>query len=407
MGVVRTRRLADGRLRDADSRHEVSFSLDRENLDLETGGATAAIDTVEAPQKRVREAPPPSAPLPPPPKDAPEAPAAADSEESRLYRAAQLADFGFPDDGLVGSTLYAARVLSRRLNLRMARQRIERDLVPARDAFNQALLPLGKALCARQEDRALEALAPMFEAIEAARRAARDKDTAREQVRVSSANVQKELEESHGQSENAASRIRAREDELAAQETLLRTKLKRAQALADRCDIELRAMQSAATAPDPGALEACQERKRQRGAEADALKADLTKLLGDLGETRRSLASARGALSELEGKRRAQDTQHRKVDGKHAKHAAKAHSRLESAIVDLAVAALEKDLADLGSPEGQNVEQARLKVAEIENNVAHHLDAEAAYDHEAFGAGVKVLGAIGAGLVAAAYLLAS
>lgn len=394
-------------MRDADSQHEVDFSLDRENLELETGVATEAIDTIETPQNRLRKAETPITPPVSPLEDAPEAPAGADSEESRLYRAAQLADFGFPDDGLVGSTLYAATVLSRRLSLRMARKRIERDLAPARSAFNQALLPLGKALCARQEDRALEALAPMFEAIEAARRTARDKDTAREQLRMSSANVQKELDESHGQSESAASRIRARESELAAQETQLRTKLKRAQALADRCDIELRAMQSAATAPDPTALEACQERKRQRGAEADALTAELTTLLGDLGETRRSLASARGVLSELEGKRRAQDTQHQKIDGKHAKHAAKAHSRLESAIVDLAAAALDKNLADLESPEGQNVERARQQVEEIENNIAHHVDAEDAYDREAFGLGVKVLGAVGAGLLVATYLLAS
>jgi len=384
----------------------VSFSLDRENLELETGGATEAIDTIEAPETRLRkDAPPP--PLPLPLEDSPEASDGGDSEESRLYRAAQLADFGFPDDGLVGSTLYAATVLSRRLSLRMARKRIERDLAPARSAFNQALLPLGKALCARQEDRALEALAPMFEAIEAARRTARDKDTAREQLRVSSANVQKELDESHGQSESAASRIRARESEMAAQETHLRTKLKRAQALVDRCDIELRAMQSAATAPEQVALEACQERKRERAAAADAIKAELTAVLGELGETRRSLASARGVLADLESKRRAQDTHHQKVDGKHAKHAAKAHSRLESAIVDLAAAALEKNLADLESPEGQKVEGARHKVEEIENKIAHHLDAENAYDREAFGLGVKALGAIGAGLLLAAYLAAS
>lgn len=312
----------------------------------------------------------------------------------RMHRAAKLADYGYADDGALGATLYATRVLMRRGTLLLARRRLEGALTTAQHAMTEALLPLGKSLCGRQDDRSLNELAPMFEAVEAARREARDKDTAREQLRASSANVQKEIDDSRSHSETAASRIRAQETELAAQETQLRMQLKRAQGLLQRCDIELRALQTAVTPADPNKVQAILKQRQERDGEAQAIQARLTALLSELGETRRSLASARGVMSDLESKGRDQAARHQKVDRKHAKFAAKAHSVLESSMVDVAAAALDKDLVDLSSEEGLAVAHARSRVAELQHQVDDHVAADAAYDTDAYGLGVKVLGGI-------------
>ncbi len=325
----------------------------------------------------------------------------------RIHRAAKLADYGLPDDGALGATLYATRVLVRRVSLHLTRRRLERALASARAAMTEALLPLGKSLCARQDDRSLNELAPMFEAVEAARRDARDKDTAREQLRVSSASVQKELDDSRSQSETAASRIRAQETELAAQEAQLRTQLKRAQAMVQRSDIEARALQTAATPADPNKLQAILKQREERAAEAQALEAKLSALMSELGQARRSLASARGVMSDLEGKRREQEARHMKVDRKHAKHAAKAHSVLDSALVDVASLALDKDLVDLSTPEGMAVAHARTRVEELQHQVDDHVAADTVYDTDAYGLGVKVLGGVAVSVLALIYLLAS
>lgn len=325
----------------------------------------------------------------------------------RTRRAANLADFGLADDGIVGATLYTVHVLSRRAHLRLTRRRLERELRQAQTTLSQALLPLGRALCEQQDDRSLKELAPLFEGVETARRAARDKDTTREQLRASSASVQRELDDTRSHSEIAASRIRAQETELATQEQQLRTQHKRAQALVQRCDIELRAMQSAVTPPDPTKLAAIVKQRGEREAEAQALNNKLTALLSELGEARRSLASARGVMSDLDGKRRAQEARHEKVDRKHAKHAAKAHTLLEQALTDLASVALDKDLVDLSSQEGLAVAKAHSQVEALQHEVDDHVAADDAYDSEAYGLGTKVLGGAGVLVLAIIYLLAS
>lgn len=349
----------------------------------------------------------PSLELNSPDSTPPGAEASIEPAPDRIHRAAKLADFGLPDDGPLGATLYTAHVLVRRVTLQLARRRLEAALQKAREALDDALLPLGKALCAQQDDRTLSDLAPLFEEVETARRAARDKDTAREQVRASSASVQRELDDSRNQSETTASRIRAQEADLAAQETQLRTQLKRAQALVQRCDIELRAIQTAVTPPDPAKLDAIVKQRQQRQTEAQTLNDKLTALLGELGETRRSLASARGVMSDLEGKRLAQEARHQKVDRKHAKHTAKAHDVLDDAMTNLASVALEKDLVDLSSAEGLAVAQARSSVESLQHEVDDHIAADSAYDTDAYALGIKVLGAIGVSLLVGTYLLAA
>lgn len=313
---------------------------------------------------------------------------------TRERRAWLLADFGFADDGVLGATLYATRVLQRRLTMLLTRRRLEAELKLAQQALSATLTPLGKALCEQQDDRGLNELAPMFEAVEDARRAARDKDTAREQVRVSSANVRRDIDDGKATSEATASRFRAQESELAARETQLRTQLKRAQALTQRCEIELRAARTAAVGPDPNKVAAIVQQKAEREAEANTLNGQLTTLLGELGEVRRSLASARGVMSDLDGKQRAQQAQHQRVDRKHEKHAKRAHSQLEVALSDLAAAAVEKDLVDFTTPEGAAVAHARTHAEELQHQVDDHLAADTAYEPEPYTTGVRVLGGL-------------
>jgi len=322
-------------------------------------------------------------------------------------RVAALADYGDADEGALGATVYAARVLLRRLNLRMTRQRLERTLDIARNTLDQALVPVGAALCKQQDDVALQDLALLFEAVETARRTARDKDTAREQLRASTADAQRTIDGNRANSEAAAAKLEAEEAALSAEEAQLRAKLKRAQALVQRCDIEMRAAEASVATPDPEKINELLRKREEREAEAQTISSRLAVVLADVGEARRALASARGVMSVLEGERRAKEAQHQKVDRKHAKGTAKAHHALDAAMINLASVALDKRLVDVSKDEGARASKARERTEALRAEIDDLIAADSVYDNEPYDTGVRVIGGGVGAIVIGLYLALS
>jgi hypothetical protein len=271
--------------------------------------------------------------------------------------------------------------------------------------LDQALVPLGAALQKRQDVGALEVLAPLFEAVEAARRTARDKDTAREQLRASTANAQREIDHGRADSEATASKLEAAESALAAEENQLRAKLKRATALVQRCDIEMRAAEASVVTPDPEKINALLRQREEREADAAAINTRLSVVLAEVSEARRSMASARGVASALESERRAKDAQHQKVDRKHAKGTAQAHRQLDGALINLASVALDKNLVDVASEEAGRATKARARAASLREEIDDLIAADSAYDSEPYSMGVRVIGGMVVAIAVALFLI--
>lgn len=372
-------------------------------LDLD-GGDDAATTPAAPSLTTADSSPPPGAAVSAPTAvGATETPSPGQSDDTGR-RVALLADFGDADDGALGAALYATRVSLRRVSLRLARRRAEALLEVAHKTLEQALVPLGAALCKQQDDRALDPLAPLFEAVEAARRTARDKDTAREQLRTTTATAQREIDGSRAESEATALKLAADEAVLAAEEARLRAKLKRAQALVQRCDIEMRAAEASAVTPDPEKINGFLRQREERAAEAKTIGEQLAVVLADVGDARRALASARGVMSVLESERRSKDAQHQKIDRKHAKGTARAHHQLDAAMINLAAAALEKNLADLKSAEGDRAAKARARTEALRAEIDDLIAADAAYESEPYNTGVRLLAGVSAAIVLGLYL---
>lgn len=372
-------------------------------LDLDgDDDANATADALATADPRTAE---PDRQIPSPSASAGVATPDASEPADRERRAALMAAYGEADEGTLGATLYAARALVCRMNLRLSRRRVEATLVLAQKTLDQALVPLGAWLCKQQDDRALQDLAPLFEAVEAARRTARDKDTAREQLRASTANVQRVIDNNRANEDATAARLQAREAELAAEETQLRAKLKRALALVQRCDIEMRAAEASVTTPDPAKINAFLRQREEREAEAQTINTLLSVVLADVGEARRALASARGVMSVLESERRAKEAQHQKVDRKHAKTTAKAHHQLDAALINLASVALDKKLVDVTAEEGSRASKARARTEALQAEIDDLIAADSAYDSEPYDIGVRVIGGIVAAIVATLFMV--
>ncbi|HEX6242634.1 MAG TPA: hypothetical protein VFZ61_17090 [Polyangiales bacterium] len=330
-----------------------------------------------------------------------EAPQMAVAQERDEYQAlVALADFGPAPSGWLASVPYAVRVGKRVLALRSERSLAHEALRGRLGEHHTALVTLGKALVACAEE---PRLSPLRAAIAQVRDESTKLQHADQGVSRTREGNERALnllrsEESHLK-EQLAPYLEAEQAALAGQRKL-EEELRRAQAMHKRAEIEMRALENATTGVDPGRLSALSLQLAQRKAALDALTPGLVQAGEALGKARRDLALARGGLDANQEKQRKMEADARAREAQAEGEKQAAHGAYETALSELAEAALQQRLGDLAPEQAARVGQTGQAVEQAVGDVARFDRALALYDRSAVRRGIMLVAMVVIGVVA-------
>lgn len=281
-------------------------------------------------------------------------------KEAEAVRA--LARFNPAPAGLLASAQYAVHVTSRLLALRKERAAaVEQQRLRAEE-HKAALVALGQALLTKAADKRMEPLRAKVAAVQDERAKVERADQGMEKTREGNQRALSLLQsEAEHLKEELQPYVAAEKDALAAQRKA-DEEVRRAQAMHKRVEIELRALESAASV-DEKRIDALSAQLEQREAAVQMLTSGLALATEGLGAARRDLALKRGTLdmNEEKQKRLGAENRTRELEAEGQQKAA--NGALQAALCELSESARKQKLEVL-APEQAGKVQASERALE-------------------------------------------
>jgi chromosome segregation ATPase len=299
-----------------------------------------------------------------------------------------LADFGPTPRSWLASVPYALRVAQRTWSLRKQRG-LEHEALRARlGEHHTALVTLGKALVARGDEPRLAPLRAAITQVQGEGTKLQHADQGVSRTREGNERALNLLrsEEAHLK-EQLAPYLEAEQSALTAQRKA-EEEVRRAQAMLKRAEIELRALESATAGVDPAKLSSLSLQLAQRKAALEALTPGMTQTSDALGKARRDLALARGGLDANQEKQRRMEAEARAREAEAEGEKQAAHGAYETALSELAEAALQQRLGELAPEPAARVGETGQAVELAVAGVARFDRALVLYDRNAVQRGV-------------------